>query len=68
MAAGLGGAKHVTSVDLAKPATTMAQSHWELNGLPPAQHAGFAEDVFEFLEAAQSRKVNYERGRHPAME
>jgi len=56
VAAGLGGAKHVTSVDLAKPAIAMAQSHWELNGLPPAQHDGFAEDVFEFLEAAQPRK------------
>ena len=56
VAAGLGGAKHVTSVDLAKPAIAMAQSHWELNGLPPAQHAGFAEDVFDFLAAAHSRK------------
>ncbi len=56
VAAGLGGAKHVTSVDLAKPAIAMAQSHWELNGLAPAQHAGFAEDVFEFLAAAQARK------------
>ncbi len=56
VAAGLGGAKHVTSVDLAKPATAMAQTHWGLNGLPPAQHSGFAEDVFEFLEAAQTRR------------
>lgn len=56
VAAGLGGAKHVTSVDLAKPATALAQTHWELNGLPPAQHSGFAEDVFDFLEAAQTRR------------
>lgn len=56
VAAGQGGAKHVTSVDLAKPAIAMAQSHWELNQLPSSQHAGFAEDVFDFLNAAQARK------------
>ncbi len=56
VAAGLGGAKHVTSVDLAKPAIAMAQSHWDLNALPAEGHAGFAEDVFEFLAASQSRK------------
>ncbi len=55
VAAGLGGAAHVTSVDLAKPAIEAAHHHWTLNGLDPANHVGVAEDVFRFLEVASSK-------------
>jgi len=55
VAAGLGGASHVTTVDLAKPAIEAANHHWTLNGLDPAKHVGAAEDVFRFLELASSK-------------
>lgn len=55
--AGLGGASHVTTVDLAAPALKAAQTNWELNQLSPTTHEVVAADAFEFLaEAAQQRK------------
>ena len=53
--AGLGGAAHVTSVDLAAPAIAAAAEHWADNGLAPAAHTGVTADAFEFLEAAAGR-------------
>lgn len=60
VAAGLGGASHVTSVDLSKPAMAMAETHWTSNGLRPESHAGVAGDVFEFLSAASSEKRTWD--------
>jgi 23S rRNA (cytosine1962-C5)-methyltransferase len=54
--AGLGGASHVTTVDLAVPALETAQAHWELNQLPPTGHEGVAADAFEFLAQASTRR------------
>lgn len=51
VAAGVGGAKAVTSVDIAAPAVEAANLHWQLNGLP-RPHVGCAVDCFEFLEEA----------------
>jgi 23S rRNA (cytosine1962-C5)-methyltransferase len=52
--AGLGGASHVTTVDLAQPALQAAQQNWVLNQLPPNSHEVVAADAFEFLgQAAQ---------------
>jgi 23S rRNA (cytosine1962-C5)-methyltransferase len=48
-----GGASHVTSVDIAAPAIEAAGRNVLHNALPPALHEGVAQDVFEFLEAAQ---------------
>jgi 23S rRNA (cytosine1962-C5)-methyltransferase len=54
---GLGGAGHVTTVDMAAPALEAARQHWQLNGLPPAAHETVSADAFQFLaEAAQQRK------------
>lgn len=53
--AGLGGAAHVTSVDLAAPAVEAAVAHWAANRLDPAHHAGVTADAFEFLERAAQR-------------
>lgn len=53
VAAGLGGATHVTTVDRAEPAVVEARRHWALNGLPDGAHEGVAGDAFEVLEAAQ---------------
>ncbi len=58
--AGLGGAEHVTTVDLAKPAIEMANFHWQLNKLPPAGHKAVTADAFEFLAASLGRKRTWE--------
>ncbi len=55
--AGLGGARHVTTVDLAGPALEAARVNWELNQLPPTVHERVTADAFEFLaEVAQQRQ------------
>ncbi len=58
--AGLGGASHVTTVDLAKPAIETAKHHWQLNGLPANQHQTIVGDAFEFLEQANKRHTQWE--------
>ncbi|MCB9077934.1 MAG: class I SAM-dependent rRNA methyltransferase [Anaerolineaceae bacterium] len=56
--AGLGGAGHVTTVDLAAPALQMAGQNWAINGLPPDNHLTVAADAFEFLaQAARQKKI-----------
>jgi len=50
--AGLGGAAHVTTVDLAQPALDAAGHHWQLNGLSPDKHHLVAADAFTFLDEA----------------
>jgi 23S rRNA (cytosine1962-C5)-methyltransferase len=46
VAAALGGAKHVTSVDLAGPAIEDARENFRLNGLDPRAHEFCAADAF----------------------
>ncbi len=50
VAAGSGGAKEVTSVDLAPEAVNLSDQNWRLNGFKPENHKAFCKDVFEFLE------------------
>jgi len=50
--AALGGAKHVTSVDISAGAIEAARRNFELNSLPASQHTALAQDVFEFLDGA----------------
>jgi len=52
IAAGRGFAKHVTTVDLAKPAIETSIEHWRLNELPSLAHEAIASDAFEFLDDA----------------
>lgn len=54
--AGLGGAKEVISVDLAKPAVEAATKQWNLNELPLDKHQGVAIDAFKFIDEAKSQK------------
>lgn len=57
VAAGAGGATHVTSVDIAPAAIEMARQHWLLNGLPLTAYEGVVADAFEFLaQSAQERQ------------
>jgi 23S rRNA (cytosine1962-C5)-methyltransferase len=58
--AGVGGAKHVTSVDSADPAIAAADAHWLLNGLPADAHAGVAVDAFEFLDEARLKRRKWD--------
>ncbi len=49
ISAGLGGAKHVTSVDLSAEAIASASEGFADNDLDSTRHSGIAADVFEFL-------------------
>ncbi len=57
--AGLGGAGHVTTVDSAGPALMVANDHWQLNGLSPAQHQTVRADAFAFLETAARKSERW---------
>ncbi|ODA36483.1 class I SAM-dependent rRNA methyltransferase [Planctopirus hydrillae] len=60
IAAGVGGAQHVTSVDVAEPAIEVARQHWELNELPASQHEAISADVFDFLAEAKKSGHRWE--------
>lgn len=60
IAAGVGGAAHVTTVDLAAPAIAAAGRHWELNALPGERHEGVAADAFEFLDESVRRRREWD--------
>jgi len=55
IAAALGGAGHVTSVDTAGPAHASAQRSFRENGLDPTKHSFVTADAFAYLEAAEKR-------------
>ncbi len=52
IAAALGGASEITSVDIAHRAHLTAQQSVRANGLDPARHHFVTADVYSFLEAA----------------
>lgn len=52
VAAGLGGALGVTSVDLSPQAIAACNVHWRLNGLPPENHRAVVADCFDWLQQA----------------
>jgi 23S rRNA (cytosine1962-C5)-methyltransferase len=54
-AAVLGGATHVTSVDLAQAAHATAQASMRANGIDPSAHAFVTADAFVFLETAHKK-------------
>lgn len=60
IAAGLGGARHVTTVDVAKPAIELAARTWLENGLPAASHQSIAEDVPQYLTQAAVQKSAFD--------
>ncbi len=55
VAAGLGGASAVTTVDLASPALGLAHKSWVANGLPADDHKSVCADALEYLSAAATR-------------
>lgn len=58
--AGRGGAKEVTTVDIANPAIVAANENWELNGLAPDKHHGVVADAFEFFADADKQKLSWD--------
>lgn len=54
--AGLGGAKKVTTVDIAPAAIKASELNWQINLLSPELHQGVCEDAFAFVEEAQQAK------------
>lgn len=59
-AAALGGASHVTSVDIAHAAHKTAQASMRENGLDPAAHAFVTADAFAFLDNAKRRGESWD--------
>src|SRR5262245_7796028 len=55
VAAALGGAAHVTSVDTSRPALILGEATWGENGLPPDAAGWIEGDVFEYLRASSER-------------
>ncbi|HWA72249.1 MAG TPA: class I SAM-dependent methyltransferase [Polyangiaceae bacterium] len=60
VAAALGGASHVTSVDLSRRALRRGQDNFRLNGLDPTVHGFVCEDVLRFLERAGQRAPRFD--------
>lgn len=60
VAAALGGATHVTTVDVARPALELASLAFSDNNLRSDQHEAVAEDVPSFLDAALAAGRQYD--------
>lgn len=60
VAAALGGATHVTSVDLSKRALRRGERNFALNGLDPQQHAFVQLDALRFLERGRTRRERFD--------
>jgi 23S rRNA (cytosine1962-C5)-methyltransferase len=60
VAAGLGGATRVTTVDLAKPALALAERSFVDNGLSESLHTCVADDAIAYLSAAKERGERYQ--------
>jgi 23S rRNA (cytosine1962-C5)-methyltransferase len=60
IAAALGGARAVTTVDVARPALEFAQRGFTRNGLAAGLHSAQAQDVPEFLKQAAARAERFD--------
>jgi 23S rRNA (cytosine1962-C5)-methyltransferase len=58
--AALGGASHVTSVDLAAKAHATAQASFRLAGVDPRAHAFVTADAFAFLAEAKKKRQTWD--------
>ncbi len=54
--AGLGGARSVTTVDIAPEAIKASELNWDINFLPAEKHEAICGDAFEFVAQAQAEK------------
>lgn len=60
LAAALGGAEHVTSVDVSAGAMAAARQNFADNGLDPNAHEFLVRDVFEHLAEARGRGQRFD--------
>lgn len=60
VAAGLGGARRVETVDVAEGALEFARRSWAANGLGPGLHEALSEDVPRFLERARAESRTWD--------
>jgi 23S rRNA (cytosine1962-C5)-methyltransferase len=60
IAAALGGAERVTSVDVAAAAHATAQRTFRANGVDPGAHTFVSADVFVFLDKAKARGERFD--------
>jgi 23S rRNA (cytosine1962-C5)-methyltransferase len=60
IAAGLGGARAVDTVDSAAPACALAERGWAANGLDPQAHCVHPVDVRDFLRRAEAEDRRWE--------
>lgn len=60
VAAGLGGAEHVETVDIAAPALELAEQTWKLNKLNMNKHAVYTADVSAHLEQTAKRGAEFD--------
>jgi 23S rRNA (cytosine1962-C5)-methyltransferase len=60
IAAGLGGATQVDTVDVAAPALELARASWALNQLDPAAHRTHARDAPELLDEVRARGLKWD--------
>src|SRR5690606_18924996 len=60
VAAALGGAREVTSVDLSKRALERGKDNFRLNGLQPKQHRFVSEDALKWLARAKRRGQTFD--------
>lgn len=60
LAAALGGATHVTTVDIAKAAVAAARENFLANQLDPDAHAFVAADAFAHLEACAAARQTFD--------
>jgi 23S rRNA (cytosine1962-C5)-methyltransferase len=58
--AALGGASHVTSVDVATAAHATAQASFRAAGVDPSKHAFVTADVRAFLDGARDRRESWD--------
>lgn len=59
ISAGLGGARSVHTVDVAKPAIELAEAGWVQNGLDEAKHHTYAEDVPKLLPRLKQEGLRF---------
>jgi 23S rRNA (cytosine1962-C5)-methyltransferase len=60
VAAGLGGASHVTTLDLSKPTIQWAKTNWSLNGLSSEASDFIFGDYFEWLPKMAKRNDRFD--------
>lgn len=60
VAAGLGGARAVESVDIAQGAIDLARESWEANALDASLHQAHCEDVWKFLANKTKARARYD--------